>query len=52
MPVLPKVKKGLFLDLGQEEALAKDAVRRYAIKTPTTEKRVGELSGGNQQKVI
>jgi ABC-type sugar transport system ATPase subunit len=52
MPVLLKVKKGVFLDVGQEEELAKEAVRRYGIKTPTTEKRVGELSGGNQQKVI
>ncbi len=52
MPVLSKVRKGLFLDEKQENALAFDAVKKYAIKTPTIDKIVYELSGGNQQKVI
>lgn len=52
MPVLSKVKKGLFLDVNQEEDLAASAVRRYSIKTPTTNKLAFELSGGNQQKII
>lgn len=52
MPVLSKVRKGLFLDRSQETALADEAVRRYAIRTPTTDKKTMELSGGNQQKVI
>lgn len=52
MPVLEKLKKGLFLDTGACTALAEGAVERYAIKTPTVEKTVVELSGGNQQKVI
>jgi L-arabinose transport system ATP-binding protein len=52
MPVLAKVKKGLFLDEKTEDELADEAVKRYSIKTPTIEKLVMELSGGNQQKVI
>lgn len=52
IPVLHKIKKGLFLDKKQEAKLADAAVKRYSIKTPTTDKLVYELSGGNQQKVI
>ena len=52
MPVLEKVKKGLFLDEKAEEDLAVDAVKKYSIKTPTIDKLVLELSGGNQQKII
>ena len=52
MPVLSKVSKGLFLDVKTEEDLAVAAVKRYSIKTPTTEKLAMELSGGNQQKII
>ena len=52
MPVLSKVKKGLFLDVKEEQQLSNDAVQKYSIKTPTTDKRTVELSGGNQQKVI
>ena len=35
-----------------EKKLADVAVEHYAIKTPTVDKNTGELSGGNQQKVI
>lgn len=52
MPVLSKVKKGLFLDEKTETALADEAVRRYSIKTPSVEKPAVQLSGGNQQKII
>ena len=52
MPVLGKLKKGLFLDDKAREDLADAAVKQYSIKTPTIEKAVIELSGGNQQKVI
>ncbi|MDR0491833.1 MAG: sugar ABC transporter ATP-binding protein [Oscillospiraceae bacterium] len=50
--VLPKMKTGLFLDKKKEKALAESAVEKYDIKTPTVDKTVFELSGGNQQKVI
>ncbi|SHI04580.1 L-arabinose transport system ATP-binding protein, partial [Sporobacter termitidis DSM 10068] len=52
MPVLEKVKKGMFLDEKTENELAFEAVKKYSIKTPTIEKLVMELSGGNQQKII
>ena len=50
--VLSKIKKGLFLDKTKEAVLANKMVEKYKIKTPTIEKIVYELSGGNQQKVI
>jgi ABC-type sugar transport system ATPase subunit len=52
MPVLDKLTSGLFLDHAKRESLTTDAVDKYSIKTPTLEKIVVELSGGNQQKVI
>ena len=52
IPVLSKLRKGVFLDEKSEHQLAADAVRKYSIKTPTTEKLTQELSGGNQQKTI
>ncbi len=39
------------LDERRERATAASFVRRLAIKTPTLEAPVGNLSGGNQQKV-
>lgn len=52
MPVLSKIKKGIFLDKAYEKKLTEDAIEKYSIKTNTMEKIVVELSGGNQQKVI
>jgi ABC-type sugar transport system ATPase subunit len=52
IPVLKKMKKGLFLDKKKETELANEAVEKYSIKTPSVNKMVFELSGGNQQKVI
>jgi ABC-type sugar transport system ATPase subunit len=52
MPVLDKLTTGLFLNNDMRRKLADEAVFRYSIKTPTTDKVVVELSGGNQQKVI
>jgi ABC-type sugar transport system ATPase subunit len=52
LPVLEKLKKGLFLDNRAKDELSIAAVKRYSIKTPTVDKIVMELSGGNQQKVI
>ncbi len=40
-----------FLDFRRERALAATYVDQFAIKTPTLATRVGNLSGGNQQKV-
>jgi ABC-type sugar transport system ATPase subunit len=52
MSVLGRMRKGLFLDSAAEEKLAIEAVDKYAIRTPSINKIVRELSGGNQQKVI
>ena len=52
MPVLSKIAKGPMLSRRKEKALADEAVEKYDIRTPSIEKIAGELSGGNQQKVI
>ena len=52
VPILEKVRKGLFLDNKLENDITIGAINKYNIRTPTTEKQVIELSGGNQQKVI
>ena len=36
----------------EQDRMVADYIRRLDIRTPHAEKRVGELSGGNQQKVI
>ena len=36
----------------EQEALAQDMIKALAIATPDADKPVGQLSGGNQQKVI
>lgn len=51
-PILSKVRKGLFMDTKTEDVLADTAIEHYRIKTPSHEKLAGELSGGNQQKII
>ncbi|WP_312641317.1 sugar ABC transporter ATP-binding protein [Hydrogenoanaerobacterium sp.] len=50
--VLPSLVKNGFLDFQQEKQLAHDGVKDLNVKTPSIEKPIGELSGGNQQKVI
>lgn len=49
---MKKVCKGLFLDSKQEQAVAEKNIDLLKIKTPNAQKLIGELSGGNQQKVI
>ena len=41
-----------FIDRKKEKSLAQNYKERLNIKTPTLDKLVGELSGGNQQKVV
>lgn len=52
IPVLQKIKNGLFLNKKLETELSDAAVQKYSVRTPSIEKKVMELSGGNQQKVI
>jgi L-arabinose transport system ATP-binding protein len=46
------VKFGIFLDQVKERQNATDFIGELKIKTPSLEQLVGNLSGGNQQKVI
>lgn len=50
--VLEKVSKFGILNKNKENKISGDIVKDFNIKTPTIEKMVKELSGGNQQKVI
>lgn len=36
----------------KEEAVAQDGIKNFRIKTPSPDKKIVELSGGNQQKCI
>ena len=44
--------RGGFVRAGAERAAAQASVERLRVRTPSTEQRVGNLSGGNQQKVV
>ena len=41
-----------FIDLKKEKEVVSKYIQEFGIKTPTAEQRVGNLSGGNQQKVV
>ena len=49
---LPSIKKGLFTNNKAENKIADDFIERTRIKTPHRNQKVGNLSGGNQQKVV
>jgi rhamnose transport system ATP-binding protein len=51
LAVLKEISSGPFLDARRERELVGGFVQRFAIKTPSIETPVGNLSGGNQQKV-
>jgi ribose transport system ATP-binding protein len=44
--------KGIFVNNNKEQAITEEYVRSMGIKTPSYEQLVGNLSGGNQQKVV
>lgn len=41
-----------FVSRAEEEQVAEESIRSFRIKTPSPEKKIVELSGGNQQKCI
>jgi rhamnose transport system ATP-binding protein len=51
LAILRSVANHGWLDTSRERALAQSFVDRLGIKTPSVDTPVGELSGGNQQKV-
>jgi ribose transport system ATP-binding protein len=50
--VLGDFIKGVYLDAKKENDIAQKYVRMMNTKTPTLEQTIGNLSGGNQQKVM
>lgn len=44
--------KGILIDTAKENAAAREYEEKFKIKTPSLEQKVGNLSGGNQQKVV
>lgn len=50
--ILDKISKHGILRRQREKEISGDAVKKYNVKTPSIQKIVVELSGGNQQKVI
>jgi inositol transport system ATP-binding protein len=49
---LDSLSTGPFTNMKHEIKATKDMIHKLSIKTPTYKKRVGALSGGNQQKVV
>lgn len=47
-----KFTHGLFLNDKKIEKIGRDNIERLKIKTPSLDQVVGQLSGGNQQKVV
>ena len=49
---LGSIRKGGITNRKAENKLADEYIEKTRIKTPTREQKVGNLSGGNQQKVV
>lgn len=49
---LEKFIRGIFVDREKEEEITQEYVEKMSIKTPSNNQFLGNLSGGNQQKVI
>jgi ABC-type sugar transport system ATPase subunit len=52
MAAIRRVARGAFISLRREAAQAAEAIRRLGIRARGPEQVVGQLSGGNQQKVV
>jgi rhamnose transport system ATP-binding protein len=52
LPSLRRLSRGLFVDTEAEETLARRVADSLAIKHAGLDQKLGELSGGNQQKVV
>ncbi|MCD2170614.1 sugar ABC transporter ATP-binding protein [Microbacterium sp. JC 701] len=50
--VLKSLARWIFVRGRAERALAQEYIQRLRIRTPSSEQLVGNLSGGNQQKVV
>ncbi|MGK9167690.1 sugar ABC transporter ATP-binding protein [Inquilinus limosus] len=52
LAVLGRIAKAFVVDYRREATLARDAIKRFGIRTRGPEQAVRQLSGGNQQKVV
>ncbi|MCE7030560.1 sugar ABC transporter ATP-binding protein [Jiella avicenniae] len=52
MAILDRLTRYSVVDTGREQNLASDAIERFSIRARDARQRVGQLSGGNQQKVV
>lgn len=52
LPNLDKFKWGPFLDKAKEEVVCQEMAEKITVKMSTLHQLVGNLSGGNQQKVV
>ena len=52
LPNLDSYSSAKIINLKKEASAAREACKAINIKTPTTEMRAANLSGGNQQKVV
>ena len=50
--VLNEFIKGIFVDNSKEREITQEYIDKMATKTPSQEQAIGNLSGGNQQKVL
>ena len=50
LPLLSKLQ--VWVDRPRERQLAKDMIKRLAVKTPSENQPIGAMSGGNAQKVV
>lgn len=50
LPMLKELSRFGWIDGKREKQIADDFVKQLAIKTPSLEQNIGNLSGGNQQK--
>ncbi|TFF25617.1 sugar ABC transporter ATP-binding protein [Jiella endophytica] len=52
MAILDRLTRYAVVDTGREQRLASEAIERFSIRARDARQRVGQLSGGNQQKVV
>jgi len=50
--ILERLKKWGFINFTEEKRITNESIKNLDIKTPSIQKNIVELSGGNQQKVI
>ncbi|SHF13465.1 rhamnose transport system ATP-binding protein [Kaistia soli DSM 19436] len=52
MALLSRISRASIVNRALESSMARDAIARFGIRARGPEQRAGQLSGGNQQKVV